>query len=172
MNLEHCRKDAKRLQRGVTTGDAGALERAREVLGERVAQRFGLSDAQHVVATERGYRSWPALAREAAGPARTEEFVTTGLEYRPRDPVCVWILRREGRVSVSDHGAALRKAGTPPGWDRACARMHAELDVNVTRGGVVCLGVFAAGPPEEAVVARIARASLTFFQELLELEEA
>lgn len=35
--------------------------------------RFQLSDAQHVVAVERGYRSWPELKR--ALEARTEQWV-------------------------------------------------------------------------------------------------
>lgn len=178
MNLEHCRKDAKRLLRGVGAGDPDALARAREVLGERVQQRFVLSDAQHVVANERGYRSWPELTRAAAEPTsrgtaqptRDESIVDTGLEYRPGDPVRVWVLSRERRLSVSDHGAALRKAGAGPGWERACGRVHAELDVNITRGGVVWLPVVAVGPGEQDVARRIARASLIFFQELLELD--
>lgn len=170
MNLEHCRKDAKRLLRGVHAGDADALARAREVLGERVQQRFALSDAQYVVATERGYPSWPALLREAAAPPRAESIVDAGLEYRPGDPVQVWIVRRERRVSISDHGAALRKAGAEPGWERACARVNAELDVNITRGGVVWLPVVAVGLSEVEVARRIGHASLIFFQELLELD--
>ena len=89
--------------------------------------------------------------------------------------MCGWhaaraVLHRERRVSVSDHGAALRRAGAPPGWDRACARVHAELDVNITRGGAVWLPVVAVGPSEREVARRIGRASLSFFQELLELE--
>jgi hypothetical protein len=189
MNLEHCRKDAKRLLRAVAAGDADALARARAVLGERVQQRFALSDAQHVVAGERGYRSWPLLVREAADPARNESIVNTGLEYRPGDPVRVWILRRERRVSVSDHGVALRKAraGLDAGragaggdwardraggdWAPADARVRGELDVNITRGGVVWLPVVAVGPSVENVARRIGRASLIFFQKLLESEQ-
>ena len=172
MNLEHCRKDAKRLLREVRAAEADALARAHSVLAERTPQRFVLSDAQHVVANERGYRSWPALMRAVGvDPGRAESLVDTGLEYRPGDPVSVWVLRRDGKVSVSDHGGALQRAGAPPGWERACARVHAELDVNISRGGVVSLPVVAVGPGGEAVVARIGRASLIFFQELLELEE-
>lgn len=170
MNLEHCRKDAKRLLRAVGAGDAGALARARAVLGDRVARRFVLTDAQHVVAHERGYRSWPVLAREVAEPVRTESPLDTGLEYRPGDPVRVWVQHRERRVSVSDRGEALQRAGGTPGWERASARVLAELDVNITRGGVVWLPVVAAGPSEDDVARRIGRASLIFFQELLELE--
>jgi hypothetical protein len=172
MNLEHCRKDAKGLLRAVTAGEAEALARARQVLGERAARRFVLSDAQYVVANERGYRSWPVLAREATDPVRAQSRVDTGLEYRPGDPVRVWVRRRERRVSVSDRGAALDKAGAAPGWQRASAQVHAELDVNITRGGVVWLPVVAVGPSEEDVARRIGHASLIFFQELLELEPA
>jgi hypothetical protein len=172
MNLEHCRKDAKGLLRAVIAGDAEALARARQVLGERAARRFVLSDAQYVVANERGYRSWPVLAREATDPVRAQPRVDTGLEYRPGDPVRVWVRRRERRVSVSDRGAALDKAGAAPGWQRASAQVHAELDVNITRGGVVWLPVVAVGPSEEDVARRIGHASLIFFQELLELEPA
>jgi hypothetical protein len=177
MNLEHCRKDAKRLVRAVAEGDADARARAEHVLGDRADERFGLSDAQHVVAAERGYRSWPALVRGAAGqagwaapPEPDEASVETGLEYRPGDPVRVWVRHRERRVTVSDRGTALERAGATAGWRGACARVHAELDVNISRAGVVWLPVVPAGPREPEVVHRIGRASLVFFQELLELE--
>jgi hypothetical protein len=182
MNLEHCRKDAKRLVRGVAVGDAVALARAGAVLGHRVDERFGLSDAQHVVARERGYRSWPELtraasagfaaaggARPAASPPPDESVVDSGMEYRPGDPVRVWVRRRERRVTVSDHGAALQRAGAAAGWRGACVPVHAEFAVNITRAGVVWLPVVPMGPGEPEVVRRIARASLTFYQELLEL---
>jgi hypothetical protein len=48
--------------------------------------------------------------------------------------------------------------------------VHAELDVNITRGGVVILPVVPVGPPECEVARRVARGSLIFFQELLEVE--
>jgi hypothetical protein len=106
-------------------------------------------------------------------------MVDTGLEYRPGDPVRVWVRRRERRVSVSDRGAAFARAGVAldrtgagPGWQRASASVQAELDVNITRGGVVWLPVVAIGPSEEDVARRIGHASLIFFQELLELEPA
>jgi hypothetical protein len=118
----------------------------------------------------------PPLARPAdaatAEPVRAESVVDTGLEYRAGNPVRVWVLHRERRVSVSDRGVALQTAGATAGWTRACARVHAELDVNITRSGVVWLPVVAVGPSEEDVARRIGRASLIFFQELLELERA
>jgi hypothetical protein len=177
VNLEHCRKDAKRLLRAVTAAEPEGLARAEAVLGDRLRRRFGLSDAQHVVAVERGYRSWPALARgirgstpAAAPPAQdAEAVVDSGLDYVPGGQVRVWVRHRDRRISVSDRGAALERAGAPRGWQRACPRVQAELDVNITRGGVVWLPVVPVGPGEWEVARRVARASLIFFQELLEL---
>jgi hypothetical protein len=59
MTLEHSRKDAKALVRAVRAGDPEAVARVRDVTAYR--NRFQLSDAQHVVAVERGYRTWPEL---------------------------------------------------------------------------------------------------------------
>ena len=61
MELEHYRKDAKQLLRAFRIGKPEALHRAQEVVGERAHERFQLGDAQHVVAIEHGYRSWPEL---------------------------------------------------------------------------------------------------------------
>ena len=63
MDLERYRKDAKALVRAHRAGETGALARAQAVLGAR--GRFRLSDAQHVVAVEHGYRTWPDLKRAA-----------------------------------------------------------------------------------------------------------
>ena len=61
MQLEHHRKDAKQLLRGFRAGEPEARRRASDALGERAQERFQLGDAQHVVALEHGYRSWPQL---------------------------------------------------------------------------------------------------------------
>jgi hypothetical protein len=61
-DLEYYRKQAKHLLRSHEAGDAAARDRAAEVLGDRAAERFGLSDAQFVLAQEHGFRTWmPAL---------------------------------------------------------------------------------------------------------------
>jgi hypothetical protein len=67
VDLERCRKDAKTLLRAFRAGDGQAIARAEAVLGERARERFQLSDAQHVVAVEHGYRSWPELTRAGTG---------------------------------------------------------------------------------------------------------
>ena len=50
------------------------------MLGERASQRFKLSDAQHVIAVENGYRTWPDL--KASAPVTLE----TALEYLRATP--------------------------------------------------------------------------------------
>jgi hypothetical protein len=101
---------------------------------------------------------------------RNERVVDTGLEYVPGDGVPVRVVRREGRTSVSDGGAAIERAGRPPGWRNVAGRIEDELVVNVSRQGVVSLPVVGCGPGEEQIVRRIGEASLALYQDLLELE--
>jgi hypothetical protein len=171
MNLEHYRKAAKRLRRDFADGDSTALARAQAVLGARCQSRLRLSDAQHVVAVEGGYRSWPEL-RAAADPypARLVSVVETDLEYRPGERVRVSVVRRGRRVRVSDDGVAIAKAGRPPAWRTVAGALERGANVNVSGPGAVWLPVVPAGPGEEAIVARIAAASRRFYDELLELQ--
>ena len=162
MDLERYRKDAKALVRAYRASADGALARARIVLGERANERFQLSDAQHVVAVENGYRSWAELKRSAP------TLLTTALEYLPGDPVTLRITHRR-LVSVSDQGGAVVRAGRPPGWRTVAERLADELVVNVSRSGTVGLPVSRCGPGFDAIVERVAQASLAFYEELLEL---
>ncbi len=57
-DLEYYRKQAKHLQHTYETGDAAAQARVADVLGDRAAGRFLLSDAQFVLAQEHGFRTW------------------------------------------------------------------------------------------------------------------
>jgi hypothetical protein len=102
--------------------------------------------------------------------ARSDNVIETELEYGPREPVCVRVTRRDYRISVTDEGAALAKAGRPDGWREIAERLGAAADVNISRSGAVCLPVVPVGPPEEVVVRRIAEASLDLYNELLDLE--
>jgi hypothetical protein len=101
---------------------------------------------------------------------RSETSRETGLEYRPGAPVVVTVLKRERRLSVSDHGAALEMTGRPAGWRAVAERVERELCINVRRDGEVWLPVVAAGPGLEAIIRRIATASLTLYQDVLELD--
>jgi hypothetical protein len=111
----------------------------------------------------------PQLEHTVEGvPVRSETTIDTGLAYRPGDPVRVRVKQRERRVTVSDEGVALARAGRPAGWRGVAQRLGRELDVNVGRTGAVSLPVVAAGPELHVVEQRIAEASLIFYQELLE----
>jgi len=57
-SVEYYRKQAKHLHRTFATGDAAAGARVADVLGDRAAERFQLSDAQFVLAQEHGFPSW------------------------------------------------------------------------------------------------------------------
>jgi Ankyrin repeats (many copies) len=79
-NLEYYRKQAKHLQRSYETGDAAARARAADVLGDRAAERFLLSDAQFVLAQEHGFRNWAEFR------AHIQSQDTTG----DRPPARLW----------------------------------------------------------------------------------
>jgi hypothetical protein len=166
MTLEHCRKDAKALVRAVRAGDPEAVVRAREVLGTR--DRFQLSDAQHVVAVESGYRTWPELKR--ALEERVVTFVDSGLEYRPGDPVLVKVVRRGRRYMITDDGAAIARAGKPGGW-RDAAQRAVDVDwLNLSRSGAVFVPAVGDRLSIDSLVQRVAKLSLAAYQEILDLD--
>jgi hypothetical protein len=99
---------------------------------------------------------------------RIERTVETGLGYGPGDPVVLRVVQRR-HLYVLDDGAAIERAGRPPGWRVVAERLADELVVNISRSGVVSLPVSPRGPGYDAIVERIAHASLALYQELLEL---
>ena len=167
LDVEHHRKEAKRLVRAFRNGDAEAVRRAVAVLGERAAERFVLADAQHVLARENGYRTWPELKRSLE---EVEEHVfATGRVYRPGEPVRVLIRRRHGSYLVTDEGTAVRLAGRPPGWRHAAERVVLEDSLNLSRSGAVF--VPSAYPDLiDSLAARVAGASLAVFEAVLDLD--
>ena len=91
-DLAWYRKQAKRLQAAYRGGEREGVERVEEALGPRARERFLLSDAQHVIASEHGFRSWAEFARsaESASPARPVGRIgsvggTQGYEQRALD---------------------------------------------------------------------------------------
>lgn len=107
----------------------------------------------------------------AGTASRIDELLDTGLEFRPGDPVHVRVVHRDRRTHVTDDGAAISRAGSPARWQEVAHRLGRELDVNISRHGVISLPVVRAGPPEPEVARRIAAASRAFYQELLELPD-
>jgi len=72
-NLEYYRKQAKYLQHAYETGDAAAQARVADVLGDRAADRFLLSDAQFVLAQEHGFRTWAEFRAHIESRSATED---------------------------------------------------------------------------------------------------
>jgi hypothetical protein len=134
------------------------------------ARPFQLCDRRHHLCFGRLALLSPIKRTILAVQGRSETLIDTGLDYRPGDPVRVRVVRREQRISVTDDGAAIAKAGRPHAW-REAAEVVGELGVNVSRRGVVSLPVVPVGPCEEKTVRRIGEASLCLYQAMLEREE-
>ena len=89
----------------------------------------------------------------------------------PGDPVRVRVRRRERRFLVTDDGAAVERAGRPPGWRDRAAEVVGEADLNLAREGAVFVPAVEGGLPVDGLVERVAETSLAVYQELLELEK-
>jgi Ankyrin repeats (3 copies) len=72
-NLEYYRKQAKHLQHTYEAGDAAARARVADVLGDRAAGRFLLSDAQFVLAQEHGFRTWAEFRADIQSRSTTDD---------------------------------------------------------------------------------------------------
>jgi hypothetical protein len=110
----------------------------------------------------------------ALGGDRVEIRRDSGLTYGDGGaPVEVLVRRRPGRYLVSDDGRAVELAGRPAGWREVAAAVVAARGLNVNRRGVVSVP---AVPRQgaawlESLAARVADASLTLYEALLELDE-
>jgi hypothetical protein len=89
LDIEHYRKQAKDLLRAHHRGDPEARSRAGAILGDEHS-RFRLSDAQFVIASEHGFRSWADFKRSVEA------------ETEPARPV--------GRIGIGDESAYEPKA--------------------------------------------------------------
>jgi hypothetical protein len=72
-NLEHLREQAKELLRSVQQGETAALELFRSLVSFSAPASLKLADAQHVIARDYGFGSWPKLKAHV-------EFVTRVLQ--------------------------------------------------------------------------------------------
>ena len=88
LDFEYYRKQAKNLLKAYRTGDADARTRVAEVVGE-FPRRFALTDAQFVLASEHGFRSWGDFRHSLEAdvePARPVGRIGVGDDtaYEPR----------------------------------------------------------------------------------------
>jgi len=118
-DLEYFRKQAKHLQHTYETGDAAARARVADVLGDRAAGRFLLSDAQFVLAQEHGFRTWAEFRAHIQSRSTTEDRPVSRLagmspgSYASMADVLLTDLRRNApgalqrlRAYVPRHSAA------------------------------------------------------------------
>ena len=105
---------------------------------------------------------------------RGELLLDTGLTYDGISPVCIRVMKREGRFEFSDNGGAVAAAGID------CRRVIfpdripvEEYSVNVSRQGVVSLPGFQRSSEEwlAKLPELVAAGSLALHQTLLELED-
>ncbi|TMR11123.1 hypothetical protein ETD86_36780 [Nonomuraea turkmeniaca] len=78
-NLEYYRKQAKHLHHAYVAGDAATGARVADVLGDRAAERFLLSDALFVLAQEHGFRTWAEFRAHVESRGTTEERLVSRL---------------------------------------------------------------------------------------------
>lgn len=72
-NLEHLKKQAKDLLELIQQGDAAATERFRSLVSFSAPASLRLADAQHAIARDYGFPSWPKLKEHVESVARALE---------------------------------------------------------------------------------------------------
>jgi Ankyrin repeats (3 copies) len=126
-DLEYYRKQAKHLLRSYEAGDAVARDRAAEVLGDRAAGRFLLSDAQFVLAQEHGFRTWAEFRADIQSQRATGDRPVSRLwgrgagDYASSADSLLTELRR------GDPGALRRLRACVPRYAAATDASTAEL---------------------------------------------
>ncbi len=126
-NLEYYRKQAKHLQHAYETGDAAAQTRVADVLGDRAAERFLLSDAQFVLAQEHGFQTWAEFRAHIQSQRTTGDRAVSRLSgigpgtYASMADTLLTDLRR------NDPGALQRLRAYVPRYAAATDASAAEL---------------------------------------------
>ena len=125
-DLEYYRKQAKHLLRSYEAEDKVARDRAAEVLGDRAAGRFLLSDAQFVLAQEHGFRTWAEFradiqSQSATGDRPVARLWGTPGSYASDADALLTELRR------GDPGALQRLRAQVPRYAAATDASTAEL---------------------------------------------
>jgi hypothetical protein len=72
-NLEHLREQAKELLRSVQQGDTAATELFRSLVSFSAPAALKLADAQHVIARDYGFATWPKLKEHVESLARQRQ---------------------------------------------------------------------------------------------------
>jgi hypothetical protein len=125
-DLEYYRKQAKHLLRSCEAGDAAAQARAAEVLGDRAAGRFLLSDAQFVLAQEHGFRNWADFRAHIQSQSATGDRPVSRLWAAPGS-YASWADGLLTELRRGDPGALQRLRAYVPRYAAATDASTAEL---------------------------------------------
>ena len=126
-DLEYYRKQAKHLLRSYEAGDAAARDRAAEVLGDRAAGRFLLSDAQFVLAQEHGFRTWAEFRADIQSQRATGDRPVSRLWGRGAGDYASWADGLLTELRRGDPGALQRLRAYVPRYAAATDAATAEL---------------------------------------------
>jgi len=125
-DLEYYRKQARHLQRSYEAGDAAARARAAEVLGDRAAGRFLLSDAQFVLAQEHGFRTWAEFRADIQSQRTTGDRPVSRL-WTGSSGYASWADGLLTELRRGDPGALQRLRARVPRYADATDASTAEL---------------------------------------------
>jgi len=126
-DLEYYRKQAKHLLRSYEAGDAAARARAAEVLGDRAAGRFLLSDAQFVLAQEHGFRTWAEFRADIQSQRATGDRPVSRLWGRGAGDYASWADGLFNELRRGDPSALQRLRAYVPRYAAATDASGAEL---------------------------------------------
>jgi len=126
-DLEYYRKQAKHLLRSYEAGDAAARDRTVEVLGDRAAGRFLLSDAQFVLAQEHGFRTWAEFRADIQSQRATGDRPVSRLWGRGAGDYASQADSLLNELRRGDPGALRRLRAYVPRYAAATDAATAEL---------------------------------------------
>ena len=126
-DLEYYRKQAKHLLRSYEAGDKAARDRAAEVLGDRAAERFLLSDAQFVLAQEHGFRTWAEFRADIQSHRATGDRPVSRLWGRGAGDYASWADGMLTELRRGDPDALRRLRAYVPRYAAATDATTAEL---------------------------------------------
>jgi Ankyrin repeats (many copies) len=125
-DLEYYRKQAKHLLRSYEAGDAAARGRAADVLGDRAAGRFLLSDAQFVLAQEHGFMTWAEFRADIQSQRATGDRPVSRL-WTGSSGYASWADSLFTELRRGDSGALRRLRAYVPRYAAATDASTAEL---------------------------------------------
>jgi hypothetical protein len=126
-DLEYYRKQAKHLLRSYEAGDAAARDRVAEMLGDRAAGRFLLSDAQFVLAQEHGFRTWAEFRADIASQRATGDRPVSRLWWQGANTYASAADSLLTELRRGDPGALQKLRANVPRYAAATDASAAEL---------------------------------------------